>query len=379
MMNIALVCTEKLPIPPISGGAIQIYIDGILPFIAEHHQVTVFGRSDNRLPDEEISGNVRFKRVAGRNKLEYLSNICNAMTDEYQLIHVFNRPLWVMPISNAVPTATISLSLHNEMFLPGKIDSNTARQCIDKVRFITTVSKFIADGVENLYPSAGDKLNVVYSGVDCARYVPVYSDQGAEARDALRREYGLENHRVVLYVGRLGRKKGPHVLIEAMKYVMAKHPDTALVFVGSKWYGSNEEDSYTKQLQIMTQQLEGPVVFTGFLPPSEIPRYYGLGDVFVCVSQWREPLARIHYEAMAAGLPIITTKRGGNAEVVETGVNGIVVKDYDNPEAVAESICYLVENEERALEMGRTGRRLAEQSYGWERVAKQLLDLIDGI
>jgi len=53
-----------------------------------------------------------------------------------------------------------------------------------------------------------------------------------------------------------------------------------------------------------------------------------VGDIFVCASQWNEPLARIHYEAMAAGLPIITTDRGGNAEIFEDNVNGIIIKDY---------------------------------------------------
>jgi len=54
--------------------------------------------------------------------------------------------------------------------------------------------------------------------------------------------------------------------------------------------------------------IKRPVVFTGFIPPSEIPPYYNVGDIFVCASSGMSP-ARIHYEAMAAGLPIITTDR----------------------------------------------------------------------
>ena len=58
-----------------------------------------------------------------------------------------------------------------------------------------------------------------------------------------------------------------------------------------------------------------------------------MGDLFVCSSQWNEPLARVHYEAMAAGIPIITTNRGGNAEVMNQGKNGIIIDDYDQPKA----------------------------------------------
>ena len=53
-MKIALICTERLPSPAISGGAIQIMIDGVIPFLTKNHQVTVFSITNNRLPDHEI-------------------------------------------------------------------------------------------------------------------------------------------------------------------------------------------------------------------------------------------------------------------------------------------------------------------------------------
>jgi spore coat protein SA len=146
------------------------------------------------------------------------------------------------------------------------------------------------------------------------------------------------------------------------------------VLVGSKWYGSNETDDYLRQVQLMTKELKGPVVFTGFLPPSEVPRYYNMGDIFVCASQWREPLARVHYEAMGAGLPIITTDRGGNTEVIQENMNGLIIKDYNNPEAFAKNISYLIENEDISIEMGKNGREIAEKNYNWNRVANQLLE-----
>ncbi|NLO24719.1 MAG: glycosyltransferase family 4 protein, partial [Clostridiales bacterium] len=164
-MKIAFVCTEKLPVPPVSGGAIQIYIEGVLPYLSKHHDITVFSLKSDKLPDEEVFGNVRYKRVRGRTKNEYLDNIKAGISDEYNLIHVFNRPLWVLPLKEQASGSAFSLSLHNEMFLPNKINKERALKCINSVEFITTVSKFIADGVKGLYPIAEEKLNVVYSGV----------------------------------------------------------------------------------------------------------------------------------------------------------------------------------------------------------------------
>lgn len=376
-MRIALVCTEKLPVPPVSGGAIQVYIDGILPILCKNHEITVFSLQHKKLPDEEISGNIRYIRVRGRTRYEYLNNIKDRISDEYDLIHIFNRPLWVVSLSKVVPNSNISLSLHNEMFLTKKIDADRATRCIDRVKFITTVSRFIADGVKNLYPAAENKLNVVYSGADMNQYNPIWSEEVFEDRKALRQRYGVDDYKVVLYVGRLSKKKGAHILLQAMKQVMDIYPQIALMLIGSKWYGSNATDEYVKYLQLMAGKLNGPVIFTGFLPPSEMPKHYCVGDIFTCVSQWDEPLARIHYEAMAAGLPLITTDRGGNAEVIQEGVNGLVIKEYNNPEVLAEKIIYLIEHQDIALNMGKTARKFGEENYHWDRVANQLLELFE--
>lgn len=378
-MKIAFVCTEKLPVPPVSGGAIQIYIEGVLPYLSKHHDITVFSLKSDKLPDEEVFGNVRYKRVRGRTKNEYLDNIKAGISDEYNLIHVFNRPLWVLPLKEQASGSAFSLSLHNEMFLPNKINKERALKCINSVEFITTVSKFIADGVKGLYPIAEEKLNVVYSGVEPTLYKPIYAEEYLEERDALRKKYGLDKHKVILFVGRLSQKKGPQVLVQAMREVMEEYPDTALMIVGSKWYGGNTSDAFTHQLKTMVEGLKGPVVFTGFLPPFEMPKLFSVGNIFVCASQWREPLARVHYEAMAAGLPIITTDHGGNAEVIRPGENGLVITEFNRPEVMAEKIKYLLDHEDIAQSMGRTGRKIAEEQYNWERVANQLLKLFDSV
>ncbi|GAE88044.1 glycosyltransferase family 4 protein [Acetivibrio straminisolvens] len=158
-----------------------------------------------------------------------------------------------------------------------------------------------------------------------------------------------------------------------MKKVMESFSDTALVIIGSKWYGRNEEDDYTRQCRALAEELNGPVIFTGFIPPADIPVYYNVADIFVCASQWNEPLARIHYEAMAAGLPIITTDRGGNAEIFKNNVNGIVIKDYNNPDSFADCIIHLLNNPQTAYKMGQKAYESAVSKYTWKRVADEVL------
>lgn len=376
-MKIALICTEKLPVPPIRGGAIQQYIDAIMPYIQGKHDVTVFSVEDPDLSLRDDNRHTHVIRVSGKPKQDYINNVIAHMKEKYDLIHVFNRPKWVNMIADAFPDAAISLSLHNEMFHPSKISKADGERCIKKVRFITTVSRFITEGIEKLYPDASSKLHTVYSGVDINRYQPVWSEEAMQIRDRLKAKYGLSNKKVVLFVGRLSSKKGAHILIKAIKEVLTSHPNTALVLVGSKWYGENQEDSYVRQVKQMSEELNADTILTGFLSPKEVIAHYYLGDIFVCASQWREPLARVHYEAMAAGLPVITTDKGGNAEVVRGFGNGIVISEYNQPQAFADAITYLLDQPSIALEMGRAGRILAEEKYSWERVASDLMGLFE--
>ncbi|MCX7745962.1 MAG: glycosyltransferase family 4 protein [Clostridia bacterium] len=377
-MNIALVCTEKLPVPPIAGGAVQLYIDGIVPYLSKEHNITVFGIEHPDLPGEEVKGNVKFVRLPANSKMKYINGVKERLSEGFDWVHVFNRPLWVLSLSEGIPQTKFSLSLHNEMFHAEKISQEEARECIDRVEFMNTVSKFIADGIEKLHPTAKDKLNVVYSGVDTSLYKPGWTEEGLSIKDNLKEKYNIKDYKVVLYVGRLSEKKGVHILLKAMKKIMEQDPKVALVIVGSKWYGKNEQDDYTRALKNFSKGLNGPVILTGFLPPSEIPMYYNLGDVFVCASQWEEPLARVHYEAMAAGLPIITTNRGGNAEVIVEGQNGFAINVYNDPNAFEEKITYLLNNPSEAQEIGKEGRRLAEDIYNWERVAKEAFKNLKG-
>lgn len=372
-MKIALICTEKLPVPPVAGGAVQIYIEGILPYLSKAHEITVYCVRHPKLSDEETVDGVRYIRVPAIPKEVYITNVIENIGEDYDLVHVFNRPKWIRLLSEKLPNTKLSLSLHNEMFRPKKISASEANECVNRVEFINTVSKFIADGVKQYYPNAENKLRVVYSGVDIERFKTAWSIEGKAAKQKLQEKYGLVNYKTVLFVGRLCDKKGVDILLNAMRYIMGRYPRVALVIVGSKWFGDNEQNEYTKSLEEISKKLKGPIVFTGFLPPDEVREHYNLADVFVCPSQWNEPLARVHYEAMAAGVPIVTTNRGGNAEVVAGFDNGLVIDDFTNALTLSRNIYYFLKNPRTAHRMGFNGRQLAEERYTWPRVAEDVL------
>jgi spore coat protein SA len=373
-MKILMICTEKLPVPPVRGGAIQTYIAGIAPALARHHDLTILGRTDPSLPDSETIGTVQYERVPGGLFDVYRDNVRQFLQNRsYDLIHIFNRPLMVEAVREAAPNARIILSMHNDMFTPEKINPEQAERAIAEVERIVTVSDYIGHTISGPYPQAEDKLRTVYSGVDLHRYLR--NSEAERIRQTLRQEHSITNKKVILFVGRLSPKKGADILVRSMTHVVKQHPDAALVLVGSRWYSDNDISDYVAFVRAIANRSPVPVVTTGFVDAALVHQWFWAGDVFVCPSQWEEPLARVHYEAMAAELPILTTKRGGNPEVIELGRNGLLIEEPDNPLHMAERINALLADSRRMRDMGRHGRTLAEQNYGWERVERNILDV----
>jgi spore coat protein SA len=395
-MKIAFVSTEKLPVPAVKGGAVQIYVDGVLPYLSKHNEITVFSGAGSGLPGEEMKGNVRYIRIPGAKPGQYINVVNSRLNEGFDLVHIFNRPLWLLYLSQCRPRQVYSLSLHNDMFHPDKITRSEALECVARVKFITSVSNYTADRAIAWCPAVRNKIHVIYSGVDVRRYSPdsgkiIHSPESSAvlgglpelAEDRYLSAIGSSvqeaprEKKIVLFVGRLTPDKGVHVLMRAMKEIMDERDDVILVISGSKRLGVNDDDKYTRLLKSFTGELKGRVIFTGFLRPNELINYYRAADIFVCPSQWNEPLARVIYEAMASGLPVVATDRGGNAEVVSNNDNGILVKDYSNFNAIADAIRLLLAEPMMAKRMGKAGRELVMTNHSWDRVAKDIMRIIN--
>ncbi|CAH0158976.1 glycosyltransferase family 4 protein [Peribacillus frigoritolerans] len=375
-MKILMICTEKLPVPPVLGGAIQTYISGILPHLSKAHDITVLGINDPSLPDQETIDGNRYVRVPGKIFEVYREEVVSYLeANHFDLIHIFNRPRLVLPVRKAAPHSKITLSMHNDMFNPEKINPEEAKAAIDEVTNIVTVSDYIGNVIKSLYPQASSKIRTIYSGVDTNRFLPGSHSKMQKIRNELRKANGLENKTVILFAGRLSSNKGVDRLIRALPELSSKFKDLALVIVGSKWFSQNDVTDYVAYVRALAKKLPIPVVSTGFVAPSEIQNWFAAADLFVCTSIWQEPLARVHYEAMASGLPIVTTARGGNPEVIRIRENGLVVENPEDPGCFTEKITEILSNRSLMKKMGERGRELALSLYEWDRVGSEILEV----
>ncbi|EIJ81747.1 spore coat protein [Bacillus methanolicus PB1] len=350
-------------------------IDGVVPYFAKNHSLTVFSISDPELLDREKVDNVEYIRFPRKNyRLMVAEELKN---HHFDIIHVFNRPKNVNLYKMSSPNSKIVLSLHNDMFSEKKISRIDGEEAIEQAAQITAVSDYIKTTVVNRFPLAERKINVLYSGVDLDRFKPVWTEDGERKRRQLRDKYGIQDKKVILFVGRLSKTKGPHILIKAMEEIVGKHNDAVLVIVGGKWFSDNRINGYVNMLYELAQPFKDQIIFTKYIPSSDIPDMFLMADVFICSSQWNEPLARVHYEAMAAGIPVITTDRGGNAEVVIHGFNGLLINNYKNPKHFAQAVDYIFSNQDHAKLMAQTGRKLIELNFCFQHVYERLEKVYD--
>ncbi|MCC9647320.1 glycosyltransferase [Rubrivivax sp. JA1029] len=169
---------------------------------------------------------------------------------------------------------------------------------------------------------AADKVQVVGNGVDLARFNPL---PRAEARAAL----GLAADAPVLVsVGGLCERKGFHRVIERLPALRERFPGLVYLVVG----GPSPEGDLGPQLraQVAAAGLGDAVRFLGPLPPDALRGPLSAADVFVLATR-NEGWANVFLEAMACGLPVVTTAVGGNAEVVCRAELGSVVPFGDGP------------------------------------------------
>ncbi|MDH7515932.1 MAG: glycosyltransferase family 4 protein [Bacteroidota bacterium] len=162
----------------------------------------------------------------------------------------------------------------------------------------------------------------------------------------------------VLFVGNIGVQKGVHYLLEAWRRLSAIQGELVLV-------GRVEPD-----IRSILAEHEGHFVHVGYVPPTELPRWYSDASVFVLPSL-QEGSALVTYEAMACGVPSIVTEHTGS--VVRDGVDGFVVPVRDAG-AIAEKILWFHDHPAEAERMGSNAMEHVAQ-FTWARYA----DVVTGV
>lgn len=208
-------------------------------------------------------------------------------------------------------------------------------QVIKAVRNATRVFS-VSDSLRQLLIDEGvspEQIHVIGNGVDLIKFQPIDRHQA-------RHDLGLpDTAKVLVSVGGLVERKGFHRVIEVLLMLIRQVPDLYYLVVG----GASPEGDMSMALrqQVHHLGLDAHVIFTGPLPPERLCVPLSAADVFVLATR-NEGWANVFLEAMACGLPVVTTEVGGNAEVVCSPELGMLVP-FGDSEALRSAIAAALE------------------------------------
>ena len=341
-MKLAILTCGILPIPAVQGGAVENMIDFYLEYNnrKKSHDITIYSPWDSKVDNHPaLSSDVNhyiyidvtsFKARVARKFYSYChtNDYYNYFIEYYfeQVYKDLKKKDYDLIVLENSPGHTYKLAQrgHKNVILHLNNDLLNANSRFHDVIFnglskILTCSNYIKNRVSTICHSG--KIQTLYNAIDVQAFVP------KKHTTICRKDIGLANDDfVIVYSGRVNKDKGVSELIDAMLQIKDKS-NIKLMIIGGTFYGNaGNEDDFIRMLKGKAKRLKDRIIFTGFVPYEKMPDYLQLADIAVLPSMWEEPFGLTIVEALAAGLPLITTRSGGIPEICE-GVATIVDKE----------------------------------------------------
>ena len=210
-----------------------------------------------------------------------------------------------------------------------------------------------------------ERFTTIYSGMEVEPFL-----NPPRPRDEVRRQLGFgPEHVVITKVARLFHLKGHECVIAAAGRVAREHPNVRFLFVGD---GILREQF---QRQIEESGLSDAFVFTGLVPPQQVPELIQASDVIVHTSLW-EGLARVLPQALIAGKPVVSYDVDGAREVVIPGQTGYLVP-RQSVNGLSAALCELVADPALRERLGRNGRERFVEQFRHQTMTRRIREVYE--
>ncbi len=227
---------------------------------------------------------------------------------------------------------------------------------IRNARKIISVSVEEQKTINRYYGVSPEKIIPIPHGVDLEKF-------SVRNRETIREKFNFKNEDIVLiFVAHEFKRKGLLQIIEALEIL--KKDNLYLLVVG--------KDNPIPYIGLIEKYgLTDKVIFTG--PVSNIQDYYSAGDIFILPASY-EPFGLVILEAMACGVPVITSEKAGAAELIKDGVDGLLLRNEKNPKEIADKVKFLLDNFKERKILGDTARKTSEK-YSWDNIAEKTYEV----
>ena len=298
----------------------------------------------------------RFRKLAERWSMAAFA-LPPVLRQGYDIFHIhkpFDLP--VGRLVKALKGARLILGSHGTDFFAG--DRLFARGVDASV----SCSAYNREQIRRRY---GIIPEIIYNGIDPKIFHPFSAPD-----EELQRKFSLHpEDRIMIFTGRLIGLKGIPCLLKAVAALKTERRAKLLIVGDGE--GKSAFEALARRLEI-----DRKILWAGFVPHSQIPRYYSLARMAVFPSLADESFGISICEAMACGLPVVATQVGGIPEVNRNGETGFLVQP-GNEKELAERIGILLADEGLRQAMGKRAAERVRESFTWERVADRLLRVYD--
>ena len=391
-MKIAILTAGVLPVPAVQGGAVENLIDFCLEYNDKYrlHDITVYSIAHPKVKSHKalyspnnhyryidldswiakIKKKIYLRKYGGEEFYHYsveyfFHEACKHISKrDYDIIIIENRPAFALKLQG-VTNAKLVLHQENDYLNSLLPDSSEIYQ---RYACIINTSSYVTQRVRTI-DSNDSKCHTVLNGIDTERFY--------KATAIPRNKIGLnETNFVIVFSGRLTPEKGILELILAIKQIR-NIVDCKLLIIGASAYGKDKQPTpFIEKLEEETESIKDSVLYTGYVDYNDIPSYLKAADIAVVPSMWEEPFGLTVVEAMAAGLPLITTRSGGIPEICE-GIATIVERDniVDN---LAAAILDLYQHPEKRKQMAAASLERSKM-FDKETYAKNFFAAIERI
>ena len=281
------------------------------------------------------------------------------------------RDLWQVPLVHTAHTLAAVKNAHRSSEDAQEAEARRIceQQLVDNADLLVVNTEDEARELAYHYDARPETIRTVKPGADTQLFTPGTNRNTERSR----RELGIPlNAKVVVFVGRLQRFKGPEVLLRATAELFQRDPYRNLRVVicgGASGNGSSVEDYRQLARELGIQHR---VRFIPPRPPAELVAVYQAADI-VAVPSYNESFGLVAVEAQASGTPVVAARVGGLPIVVRDGETGVLVRGHE-PAAWADALGQLLDDDDLRIGMGETAVAHAA-TFSWAASAEQLEDV----
>jgi len=220
---------------------------------------------------------------------------------------------------------------------------------------VVAISQAVKNDLVDKFKLDKRKIKVIYNGIDVYRSNKIITDQD---KAQIKEDLGIDSEKVVVSISRLSFIKGQIYLVRAMEKIARDYPGLSCIIVGE----GEAEDSLRKETDNLN--LGKRVRFLKSV--EDTTKILSIADVFVLPTM-QEGLGLAILEAMASGIPVISTNIGGIPEIIRDGTNGLLVPAQD-ASALAGAISRLLKDEPLRIRLALNGRETVREKFSAERM-----------